>query len=86
MELSIVWSLLLYILLVFLFLVIAGVNVWHLYRYGDFDKRNRVVGALFSVLSLAVLVVTALYFFSVDWSQTLSFEVPSIETPSLPQL
>ena len=84
MEFPLAWTLLLYMILVVVFLVVAGINAFHIVRFGSFDRRNRIMVACYIVVVVAVLSATVAYFASVDWSQALQISIPSASSPSFP--
>lgn len=83
MQISLAWALLLYFLLLVIFFVIAGINAFHIVRFGSFDRRNRVMVSLYAVVVFAVLVATVLYLAGVDWAEPIRISVPNA-TPSFP--
>jgi len=81
MELSLIWLIPLYLILILVWLAVAGVNIWHLFRFGTFDRRNNVAAAIFTVFALAILGVTTAYLMTVDWSRAIELEAPTVDLP-----
>lgn len=81
MTFSILWMLLLYLVLILFVLLVVAIQAFHILRYGGFDRRNHVVLIVCIVGILAVLVGSAVYLSTVDWSQTITVTLPSLSLP-----
>ncbi|MFH1171085.1 MAG: hypothetical protein V1778_00925 [bacterium] len=84
MECTLTWALFLYLIIVAVILALAGLNAFHIIRFGSFDRRNRVMVSLYAIVVIAILTVTAFYFSTVDWSGPIQFSLPSISFPASP--
>lgn len=73
MEIPYFFLLLLYALLLLVYFVFAGFNVYHVVRFGFFDPVAKLMtfGYLFSIV--VVLIFTALLLWGIDWAQTMNF-------------
>lgn len=84
MEIPLAWALLLYFILVIIFLIVAGINAFHIVRFGTFDQRNRVMVSCYVLAVIAVLLATTFYFADVDWNQAIRISLPSVSSPAFP--
>ncbi len=65
------------------FCILAAAHVYHVVAFGAFDRLNLLAGVLFIGTSAALLIFTAVYLLSVDWSATFSVPLPSLSLPEL---
>ncbi len=78
MILPLVFLLPVYFILVVVYLVVSSINAMHVFRYGKFALRNRLMLTVFAIYTVFVLVVTIGYFLTVDWGQAFELTFPSI--------
>lgn len=81
MELPLAIFLGLYVILVIVFLILSGVNAYHIVRFGEIDRRNQVMLIIYTILTAAILVSTAIYFAPVAWDEAVSLTPPSLQAP-----
>lgn len=85
MELTLAWLLPIYAILVFIALLLAAVDVFHLVRFGGFDRRNHVAAVVFTLAVFGILFFSAGYLLRIDWQQSVDISLPSVTLPTIPQ-
>lgn len=68
------------------FLVIVGLFFIHLFqgfRYGRHDPLTMGVNSFFVLATAAVIIVTVMLLWPVDWTGSFDLSVPSLEGPSI---
>ena len=76
-----IWFLIAWLVLVAIFSVLALVSITVYTRFGLESFGTHALNAIFLIVAVLVILGTAGYLFTVDWSQT--FNVIPSSTPSL---
>lgn len=85
MELPVAIFLLPYLIFLVVFLVMSAANIYHVVHFGSFDTKNTTVVAAYLLFSIGILLLSMLYFFTVDWGQTLGIGIPQVTIEGFPQ-
>jgi len=73
MSIPLALLLILYILVVGVFLLFVFFHFYHLIRFAFWNTTGYVVSALYLLVSLAVLLISARYLSTIDWTVNIEF-------------
>ncbi|MFC1686463.1 hypothetical protein ACFLZS_00955 [Patescibacteria group bacterium] len=64
-----------YILFLIVYIIFALFAIYHVQRFGFIGDATKYVSIIFVILSLAIIIFTGFYIFSVDWSQSFDLSI-----------
>lgn len=62
-----------YLLGLFVFLLLAMINIYHIVRFGWFSLTSRFITVVFVAISVGIVALTAMFLLPIPWSN--SFEI-----------
>ena len=72
MELPNLAFLIVYLIVIGAFLLMAFFNLYHVFKFGLFDIRAKLMAFIFIAFTAAVIAFTMYMLRDVDWSQTVT--------------
>lgn len=69
---------LVYGIVVLVFVVLSGVILYHLIRFGFFGDATKFMIIIFAVVGILLIVMSAIYVFSTPWTQDLQLNPTSL--------